>query len=183
VVVPNLETDHVVGVQAAAALWPECRFGMNVGTTPAPHSGHDGACRSRDRGDQQVPQRCRSHRASRRRVQPSDLFPVGRAGELSRCRANFSSSRLRKSHPLAPPCAGITAPGVCDPYIRLAPETKGRTSSPKGDFQELRARREATRPRLAKVVRSSNEAHHDRVAGEAAALVLASRGVFGKQAA
>ena len=91
----------------------------------------------------------RNHRPAGRRSRRLHMHPTGpgdskltgakdELGNYPRCRANFSSSRLRKSHPVTPPCAGITAPGVCDPYIRLAPETRGRASSPKDDEEQRR---------------------------------------------
>ena len=73
---------RVVARRAAAtdrpgvALWQEreCDAAARL-------RGRERACRSRDRGGQQALRRSRSHRPSRRQVQPSDLFPVGRNAE------------------------------------------------------------------------------------------------------
>ena len=46
--------------------------------------GRERACRSRDPSGQQAPRRSRSDRPSRRQVQPTDLFPVGRKRGASR---------------------------------------------------------------------------------------------------
>jgi hypothetical protein len=104
--------------------------------------------------------------------------PLDELGNYPRCRANFSSSRLRKSHPVTPPCAGITDPGVCDPYIRLAPETRGRASSPKDELQQCRRPSAATDAGLLPLVHCTSAppaARRARVRGRAEERRLARR--------
>jgi len=63
--------------------------------------GREHACLSRDRGGQQALRRSRSHRPSRRQVQPSDLFPVGRQATATHrpldARAASGSTQLSES--------------------------------------------------------------------------------------
>lgn len=57
----------------------------------------------------------------------SPTAPLDELGNYPRCRANFSSSRLRKSRPVTPPSAGITPP-VC--AIRISDWRPKREGEP-----------------------------------------------------
>ena len=59
-------------------------------------------------------------------------------GNYTTAEASFSSSRLRKSRSMAVRSASIDFRDVCDPYIRIAPDTRGRVASPTDESEQCR---------------------------------------------
>jgi hypothetical protein len=108
---------------------------------------------------------------------------ASRAGELHREVGSVLLATFAEVPRGTADLGSIDVTDVCDPYTRTTPESTGPFASPQDDFRKRRARREGARPRLVKVVRSGSEGHHDCIAGDPAALVLASRRAFGKHAA
>ena len=104
----NLESaaSSPVGPRARIAL--ELRFGRNAGATPPPGSEVANVLADRlTRAGQQAVRRSRSHRPSRRQVQPSDLFPVGRPQERAGERGRPPCRDWR--------CGSGGQPARCDP--------------------------------------------------------------------
>jgi hypothetical protein len=105
--------------------------------------GRERACRSRDRSGQQAPRRSRSHRPSRRQVQPTDLFPVGRRTIVSssgarplhrrgRGRAGAARSRCRGAAALLSVEKHLPRPSVqCTPtFARMTANNRRAHASP-----------------------------------------------------
>ena len=113
------------------------------------------------RVEQQAPRRCPSHRPSRRQLEPSGLFPVGRAGELSEVSGELPLVTFAE---VAPDNAALRRhhrPGVCNPYIRLAPETRGEPLPLRTTCGSTRVRATGTRQRNGEAGAASREADAD----------------------
>ena len=129
----EVSSDHpaVVPDKRGVLLWPElgCDAGADSAVTQvlADRLTRDG---------RQALRRCRSHSPSRRQVEPSELFPDGRAEELDRAvgrlllvtvaEVRLEDATLRR-HRLRE---------ACDPHMRVPSETTASVASPTDETEQ-----------------------------------------------